>query len=270
MGRYKITDEMLQDIEDYAQDQYSLDELFEELSISKRLKKDEQILRAYERGLIKNYIYLSSSGISDKEIIESYEISLSQCIQWKEQYKEDIQEAKQKKNDAEKHATKQMSNPLYSGMINILNQNPNKDIPISQQILGDDILEMVKKVKEGDTSHLITILTTNVLQLQVFNSTITNNITGEAGKQIVNFERLSNMQIKVMQETRKSIMAINEIVNPKRTTFIKEASQHNHLHQNSPKKIEKENELQNETKLIEDKTNDEVEVTTLKEKALNE
>lgn len=268
MGRYKITDELLQDIEDYAQDQYSLDELFEELNISKRLKKEEQVLKAYERGLIKNYISLSSSGISDEEVIESYYITISQCKQWKENYKEDIEKAKQKKNDEEKHATKQMSNPLYSGMINILNQNPNKDTPISQQVLGEDILEMVKKAKDGDTTHLITMLTTNVLQLQVFNSTITNNITGEAGKHIGNFERLSNMQIKVMQETRKSIMAINEIVNPKRTTFIKEASQHNHLHQNSSKKIENENELQNETMLIEDKTVDEVEVTILKEKVL--
>ena len=39
-------------------------------------------------------------------------------------------------------------------------------------------------------------------------------------------------------------MAINEITNPKRTTFIKEANQHNHLHQNSEKKDESENEKQ--------------------------
>jgi hypothetical protein len=47
-----------------------------------------------------------------------------------------------------------------------------------------------------------------------------------------------------MQETRKSIMAINEITNPKRTTFIKKAEQHNHLHHNSEKKDENKNELQ--------------------------
>jgi len=270
MGRYKITDKMLQDIENYAQDQYSFDDLFYELNISKRLKKDEQVLRSYERGLIKNYISLSSNGISDEEIIESFEISISQCVQWKEDYKEDIQKAKQKKNDNEKHATKQMSNPLYSGMINILNQNPNKNVPISQEVLYEDIKNIVKNIKDSKSDDLITILTTNVLQLQVFNSTITNNIMGEVGKKLGNFEKLSNMQIKVMQESRKSIMAINEIVNPKRTTFIKEASQHNHLHQNSPKKIEKENELQNKTKLIEDKIVDEIEVLTLKEKAINE
>mgnify|MGYP005989313407 CR=1 FL=1 len=165
-------------------------------------------------------------------------------------------------------ATKQMSDPLYSGMVNILNQNPNKDTPLSQKVLVDDIKSMVDKLKDADTSDLITMLTTNILQLQVFNSTVTSNIMGDAGKQIVNFDRLGNMQIKLMQETRKSIMAINEIVNPKRTTFIKEASQHNHLHQDSSKKTEKENELQNETKLISDNKNDEVEVLLKKEKVI--
>ena len=263
MGRYKITDEMLQDIQNYAED-----ELFEELSTSKRLKKDEQILKAYEKGLIRNYIYLSSTNIEDKDIVSDYNITINQCIIWKELYKKEIQEAKGKIEKEKEQATRQISNPLFSGVINLLNQNPNKDTPISQKVLVDDIKSIIENVREGNSNDLITILTTNILQLQTFNSTVTNNLMGEAGKQIVNFERLSNMQIKVMQETRKSIMAINEIVNPKRTTFIKEASQHNHLHQNSSKKIQKENELQNESKLIEDKIVDEVEATILKEKVL--
>jgi len=81
------------------------------------------------------------------------------------------------------------------------------------------------------------------MQLQLFNSKLTHNLMGDAGKQLDNFNKLSNMQLKVMQETRKSIMSINEITNPKRTTFIKEANQHNHLHQNSEKKDESTNEL---------------------------
>jgi hypothetical protein len=82
------------------------------------------------------------------------------------------------------------------------------------------------------------------MQLQLFNGIVTSNLMGESGKQLSNFKMLSDMQLKVMQETRKSIMAINEITNPKRTTFIKKAEQHNHLHQNSEKKYENENELQ--------------------------
>jgi hypothetical protein len=69
-----------------------------------------------------------------------------------------------------------------------------------------------------------------------------------------------------MQETRKSIMVINEITNPKRTTFIKEANQHNHLHQNLEKKDENENELQKPGQLQEPETFTEVEVIPIKEK----
>ena len=156
----------------------------------------------------------------------------------------EIQQGKEKIESDKKQATKQFSSPLYSGMVNILEQNGDGGKPISQDVLRDDIKGMVEKIQKGDTSDLLTMLTTNILQLQLFNGMITRNITGDAGKKIDDFETLSNMQIKVMQETRKSIMAINEITNPKRTTFIKEVAQHNHLHQNSEKKDETVNELQ--------------------------
>lgn len=270
MRRYKVTNEMLNEIEIYAEDRYSLDDLFDELNISKKLKNDEDILKAFEKGLVKCFIYLSSYSTSYEDIKLDIDISQHQYDNWKELYKDEILVAKQKIENDKKFATRQISKPLYSGMINLLTQNPNKDRELSQEVLFNDIKTLVKKIKEGSNEDLITILTTNILQLQVFNSTITNNLMGETGKQIANFEILSNMQIKVMQESRKSIMAINEIVNPKRTTFIKEASQHNHLHQNSEKKQENQNELENKTKLIESKKVDEVEVITLKEKVLNE
>jgi len=73
------------------------------------------------------------------------------------------------------------------------------------------------------------------------------------------------MQLKVMQETRKSIMAINEISNPKRTTFIKEANQHNHLLQNLEKKVENENELQKPEQLQETKSFTEAEFASIQE-----
>jgi hypothetical protein len=167
-----------------------------------------------------------------------------QCWRWREKYSAEIEEAREKIEDKKKQATKQFSDPLLSGIINILEQNPQKDTGVSQKVLVKDIDKIVKNAKNGDSTDLLTMLTTNILQLQLFNGTITNNIMGEAGKQLTNFERLANMQIKVMQETRKSIMAINEITNPKRTTFIKEANQHNHLHQNSQEKVENKNELQ--------------------------
>jgi hypothetical protein len=125
---------------------------------------------------------------------------------------------------------------------------------------------MVKKIQDGDSTDILTVLTTKIIQLQRFNGTVTSNLMGDAGKQVDNFNKLSNMQLKVMQETRKSIMAINEITNPKRTTFIKEANQHNHLHQNSEKKDDNSNELKNEAKLIEHDEVTEAEIMPVKER----
>lgn len=244
MPRRKLTSEILESIEAYAEDQYTLEETFDELKISKNLMQDEIVLQAYEKGLIKLYISMASNGSSDDEIINDDLISAEQCTLWRKQYNETIKKGLQKKEDEEKLATKQFSSPMHSGMLNILEQNGKDMPPISQQVLHDDIKKMVDDMQSGDTKALLTMLTTNILQLQLFNGTVTRNLMGDAGKQVDNFNKLSNMQLKVMQETRKSIMAINEITNPKRTTFIKEANQHNHLHQNSENKNETENEKQ--------------------------
>ena len=266
MSRYKLTDELLNDIEDYAEDQYTLEDMFDELSISKKLMKDERVLEAFEKGLIRHYISMASSGLSDDEIIDDDLISAEQCTLWREQYSDTIKKGLQKKEDKERQATKQFSNPLHSGMINIMEQN-GKDMPlISQEILRDDIKEMVDKIQGGDTKVLLTMLTTNILQLQLFNGTVTHNLMGDAGKKVDNFNKLSNMQLKVMQETRKSIMTINEITNPKRTTFIKEANQHNHLHQNSEKKDVNENELQNPDHIEKPEAITEAELIPIEEK----
>ncbi|MEA3521465.1 MAG: hypothetical protein U9R50_00660 [Campylobacterota bacterium] len=245
MAQRKITDEMLEDIEEYAADEYWLANIFDELKIAKSLMKDERVLAAYEKGQVQFFISLIANNSTDAEIIDTLEINADQCKMWREKYSAEIEHEKQKIADEEKLNTKQFSDPLYSGARNILNQNGPNTKPVSQQVLGNDIREMVKKVQQGDSSDLITMLTTNIIQFQMFNGSITSNLMGEAGKQLPNYERLGNMQIKVMREVRKSIMAINEITNPRRTTFIKEASQHNHLHQNS-KKSEHDNELQSQ------------------------
>lgn len=244
MVQRKLTPEILQDIEDYAEDQYTLDDLFDELNISKKLLKDARVIQAFEKGLIKLYISMISSGMSDVDIVNDFEINIEQCNLWCKKYRDEIKRKLQKKEDDKKLATKQFSNPRVSGMVNILEQNGQDNSPISQKVLHDDIVEMVEKMQSGDTTAQITVLTTNIMQLQLFNGTVTRNLMGEAGKQLDSFKMLSDMQLKVMQETRKSIMAINEITNPKRTTFIKEANQHNHLHQNSEKKDETKNEKQ--------------------------
>ena len=244
MGRYKITTKLLEDVAYYAEDEYPLEELFDELNISKRLLKDEDILHAYDFGRGKLFIQKLASHTPIEDVMEDMDMSEELCWKWRDKYSNLIQEARTEIQNEKKHATKQFSDPLYSGVINILEQNPSKATGISHEVLKEDIKKIVESAKNGDTTELLTMLTTNILQLQLFNGTITNNIMGDPGKQLPNFERLANMQIKVMQETRKSIMAINEITNPKRTTFIKEANQHNHLHQNSQEKVENKNELQ--------------------------
>lgn len=264
MGRYKITDAMLQEIEAYAEDQYSIEDMFDELNLSKKLRQDERVIQAYERGLMKLFISFASSDMSDNEIMDELEITVERCKTWRDQFSTEIQQAKDKIEEDKRHATKQFSSPLYSGMRNILNQNYKESAPISQDVLAEDISKMVKKAQKGDTTDLITLLTTNILQLQLFNGVVTSNLMGDAGKKIDSFEILSNMQIKVMQETRKSIMAINEITNPKRTTFIKEVAQHNHLHSNSEKKEENENELQKA--ITHSGTTTDAEVLSVKEK----
>lgn len=244
MGRYKITNAILHDIERYAEDQYSVADMWDELNLSKKLEHDERAIQAYERGLIKLFISSVSNNMSDNEIMAEFDITPEQCTVWHQQFGTEIQQAKNKVEYDKKQATKQFSNPLFSGMHNILAQSGDGAVKPSPRHLRDDVEDMVSKLQQGDTTDLITVLATNVLQLQIFNGLVTGNLTGNAGKKLEGFEILSNMQLKVMQETRKSIMAINEITNPKRTTFIKEVAQHNHLHHNSEKNNENENELQ--------------------------
>lgn len=140
--------------------------------------------------------------------------------------------------------TKQFSDVKYSAMRNILYMRGGDGKDIIQQVLADDVDKMVERMQNGDNSDILMVLASSLLTLQMFNEKISMNLTGEAGKKLDEFETLALLQLKAMAEQRKTIMAINEVTNPKRTTFIKEVAQHNHIHQNSEKKEEVTNELQ--------------------------
>ena len=86
MGRYKITDAILHDIERYAEDQYSIVDMFDELNLSKKLEHDERVIQAFERGLIKLFISSVSTDMSDEEIIAEFDITAEQCKAWHEQF----------------------------------------------------------------------------------------------------------------------------------------------------------------------------------------
>jgi len=261
-----VTAELLEDLECYAQDHYTLPEAMKELNVSLALLQDEQVQRAFERGLTKQYIMSIVTGDSYDDIIASYPISLEKCEKWAELYKDEIEDGKAKRKEKLDHATEQFSNLTYSSLVNILYQNgPGKQEEISQQKLKDDFTEIIERVKDGDTTDLLTILTSNLMQMQLFNGQVSGKITVK-DISYKNYELLSRMQMKLLQESRKTVMCINEVVNPKRTTFVKNAEQHNHIHQNSEKNTQIENEKQNAAQLEQPDEVTETEIIPLKDR----
>jgi len=257
----------LEDIKQYAQDEYTLIELFEELNIPMELLQDEHILNAFNKGLKENYLVYKLDDMSDEDIISEFEITAEQCLLWSVMYSDIV--AKQKENKAKEIevSTRQISDPLTRGIVNIFTQNKKENAEISAQQIADEVRETVEKMQSGDTTDILTTLVLNNMQLQLFNQNVTNNLMGEAGKPLANYEMLSKMQLRVMSEVRKNTMAINEICNPKRTTFIKEANQHNHLHQkSSEKKLENQNELQKTEQLEAPVVVTDAEIMPLKDK----
>ena len=94
-----ITPEFLEDLEEYAKDHYTLSEAMEELNVSLALLQDEQVQQAFNRGLVKQYIENIITGDSYDDIITSYSISLDQCEQWAETYKDEIDKGKAKQKE---------------------------------------------------------------------------------------------------------------------------------------------------------------------------
>lgn len=261
MAKRKLTPEILELIELCAEDSYTLDEIREEADITKPLMDNLQVQETIERGRSKKIIEIvvEDDGDAAKDFAERVGITPTE---FKLIHEKNIEVIETKKAKINAHRKERSEARLYTAGVagaNIYLQTPELDRgQLSINSLADGIADAAKALNEGDTTPLLEILIGNIQQLHLFNGTITQNLLDS--KSIDNFNKLSNMQLKVMQETRKSIMAINEIANPKRTTFIKEANQHNHLHQNSEKKDECQNELQK----LESFTD--AEVTPVKEK----
>ena len=275
MAKRKLTSAILEMIELCAADEYTLDEIREEVDIVKPLMEDTQVQEAIERGRIKWLIEIIATDgdidsflfYSDKTLNEAGEM-MEIHAKAIEQRKSEIETEKQKLKKIKVSNAKKRLSPSTVAESNIyLQEGEENNDKFDRKTLKEELELAAKRMQAGDTTFLLEILTGNIMQLHHFNGQVTGNLAGELGKQLPTFEKLSNMQLKVMQETRKSIMAINEITNPKRATFIKKAEQHNHLHQNSEKKDENENELQKLEQTKEPKTFREAEVLPVKEKA---
>ena len=267
MAKRKLTTEILELIELCAEDACTLDEIREEANITIPLMANLQVQEAIERGRTKKIIeiVIEDDGNAAKDFAESVGITPTE---FKQIHEKNIEVIETKKDKIAAHKKERSEARLYTAGVagaNIYFQAPEAAREqLSINALADGITDAAKALKGGDTTPLLEILIGNIQQLHLFNGTIAQNLLD--GKSIDNFNKLSNMQLKLMQEERKSIMAINEIINPKRTTFIKEANQHNHLHQNSEKKDENKNELQKPERLEEIETFSEAEIIPLKEK----
>jgi len=230
------------DITDYAIDNYSLEDALLELELPTEWISNDEVIEAFNNGLIHTYIQEKISGAIDAYIIEDTEITQQQCNEWAILYQEPIRLQRLQINQEEREKAEQFSNPIKSGVRNLVAQNKELINGTAQAVVTEDITEMIAKLKSGNTEDILSVLVSQTLQLQ----SLTNKITQTAGNSnhYDIMQKFQNMQLKTMAETRKTVMAINEVINPKRTTFIKEASQHNHLHQNSQEKTHIKNELQ--------------------------
>jgi len=250
-------------ITNYGEDEYTLMETLEELELPMDLMEDDEVIKAFEKGKITPFIDLMARGEEIESFLEIHGITLKKCEDWKDTYKEEIEAAKEKIKKESLSAAQQISDPLAMGVLGILYQtDENKRNTADHKTIAINITDIVKDIKKGNTNSLLTALTSQLLQMQNLNILIAMNITGQAGKQLDNFQSLSSLSIKVNGEMRKTAMALNEIVNPKRTTFVKEATQNNFI-QNSEKKVENENEKQIASP---DKIIEEVEIIEEKEK----
>jgi len=234
-------DKQLGYISDLAVQNYSLDEIFEELELPHSLLDDDEVIEAFNAGLIHIFINKKVDGVIDEYIIEDTEITQDQCDEWNITYAKSILLQRLAINTETKEKAQEISSPMSNGIKNIITQSSTTTNQGITQALDDNISSMVEKMKAGDTTDILTVLTTNMLQNQHFNGRVTRQM--EKDMSYENWERLSKMQMKLLQESRKTAMAINEICNPKRTTFVKNATQNNIL--NSEKKSKLENEKQN-------------------------
>ncbi len=243
MAKRKLTDEILELIEDLAFNGYSLDDIQEEADITRPLMEDAQVIEAIKEGRRRAVIRdaVKDDGDSAKDFVETSGMTIAEHKQIRDENLHIIELQLSKRKEKHKQNSR---NRLYAAGVagaNIYLQTPEDDREhLSIQALSDDIADAAEALKKGDTTPLLEILIGNVKQLHLFNGIITQNLSKST--EMDKFSKMSNMQLKLMQEERKSIMAINEICNPKRTTFVKEISQH--LHQNSEKKVTNENELQ--------------------------
>lgn len=113
---------------------------------------------------------------------------------------------------------------------------------ISQESLQAEIPKLMQQLKSGDDSLLQEALLGQVLTLQALSS----NLIAQASVQpdINQKQTLLHLGLKAANQLRQTIATLNEVRNPRRTTFIKRQLNQLRLDSEKPKKLEKSpNEL---------------------------
>ena len=268
MGKRKLTSSILQEIEDLAFNGFSLDDIQEEADITHPLMEDAQVKDVIAEGRRKAIIEqaVEDDGNTARDFVETSGMTIAEHKQIHDENLDVIKAKKDKRRERQKENSKDtLDAAARSGHNVYLQHDPRNQKGLNSHDISDAIKKTAQDLKNGDTSCLLELLVGNITQLNLFNGVLAMNLSSDGNMTLDKMNKLSNMQLKTMQEMRKSIMAINEITNPKRTTFIKEANQHNYLPQNSEKKDENENELQKLEEPAKCDTISDIEILSLEE-----
>ena len=252
-----ITPKQLKEIENNAENEFELSEIFENLSIKKsELTKEEKlkIERAFQKGRKKLYFDYLDKGYSDAEFMEHFEVTEPELKAFAKDYGNYLIKKEKKLVKKGKKLSDLISSPKLIGSANISSTFRVSGETPYFDIISENVEKMVSNIINGDKKDLITVLSAQTLQLQTINNQVAS--IGKKETTLNDFEKLAQMQLKIMAETRKNIIAIDNIANPKKATFVKEATQNNFIQENSEKKSLPQNEKQIE----------EVEVIALEEK----
>jgi len=113
---------------------------------------------------------------------------------------------------------------------------------ISQESLQAEIPKLMQQLKSGDDSLLQEALLGQVLTLQALSS----NLIAQGGVQgdINKKQTLLHLGLKASNQLRQTIATLNEVRNPRRTTFVKKQLNHLNISSENSKKIQStQNEL---------------------------
>jgi len=197
-----------------------------ELSFSDAL--DDMEIEDASEALLDQLRFAYDMGIDEAEEA-NYAAAVKEKLDLEAKKKQDL-------DDSER-----LTNPFELSIGCMAHQAKKGDVTLDRTITKENLQEAVQKLIGGDKSDMLTILMSQTMQLQL----ISNMTTTFAQKKTTpkEWEQLTNMQVKVMAETRKNVIAMDGIANPKKLTYVKTANQHNYVQNDSENNLAITNEI---------------------------